>query len=316
LLPGAWLDHDQGSKAVRRAVAYPSLSAIRGGMGDRNQFQAFLRARVIGAIHSARAASSLTHQGVKGTVLEILVRELFRPLLPSDIGVGTGQILECASGRLSPQVDVILYDKSILPPILFDEANGVFPIEAVLYAIEVKTTLTRRDIQTAHENAKRLHSFSYMQGRSLDGKSPLPPLQRARNVIFALRSDLTQNDKHEAERYKEIYGDGEIYVVAICVAGQEYWYRQKTAWINFRTVDEFDDVLSFIAGVTNTYRLVAQSRGYPPLGNYIAPSNAERLTIFPAGTSVTVNVSPDGGIQIADAPLLGGSESVVRLGSS
>ena len=78
---------------------------------DVGLLKKFLGARVIGAIHSARAASSLTHQGVKGTALEILVRDLFRPLLPADIGVGTGQILDCASGRLSAQVDVVLYDK-------------------------------------------------------------------------------------------------------------------------------------------------------------------------------------------------------------
>jgi hypothetical protein len=134
-------------------------------MADKNPFQALPRARIIGAVQSGRAAGTLTHQGVQGTVLEILVRGLFRPLLPADIGTGTGQILECSTGRLSPQVDVILYDKSILPPILHDESNGIFPIEAVLYAIEVKTTLTRSELQSAHDNAKTLYAFSYLPSR-------------------------------------------------------------------------------------------------------------------------------------------------------
>jgi hypothetical protein len=97
-------------------------------MADKNQYQAFLRAKIAGAIADARAASNLTHSGVKGSVLEILISKLFRPLLPSDIGVGTGQIIEQHSGRTSTQIDVILYDKSIVPPILFDESTGIFQL--------------------------------------------------------------------------------------------------------------------------------------------------------------------------------------------
>jgi hypothetical protein len=241
-------------------------------------------------------------QGVKGTVLEILVRDLFRPLLPADIGVGTGQILDCAVGRLSPQVDVILYDKSILPPILFDQSNGVFPIEAVLYAIEVKTTLTHRDLETAHENAKALHSFSYIPGRIREGDPPLPPLQRVRSVLFALNSDLAEGGKTEAARYKEIYKQEPTYITGICVAGREYWYRQHTGWVRFNLPDDFSEVLAFIAGVMNTYRFVSQSRGYPPLGYYIAPdSSAEGITIFAVGENVTVSFGPEG-IRIIDRP--------------
>jgi Domain of unknown function (DUF6602) len=97
--------------------------------------------RVVAALGAARAVSTLSHQGVKGAVREVLLRELFRPLLPRDMGVGTGQIAT-SSGDLSPQLDVIIYDRRILPPVLFEAVLGVFPIEAVLATIEVKTMLT------------------------------------------------------------------------------------------------------------------------------------------------------------------------------
>ena len=45
------------------------------------------------AINGAMAASTVTHPGVLGTIREILIRNLFRPLLPADIGIGTGQIV-------------------------------------------------------------------------------------------------------------------------------------------------------------------------------------------------------------------------------
>lgn len=270
-------------------------------MTKNNQFQSFIRSRVVGAIQSARASSTLTHQGVKGTILEILIRDLFNPLLPSDIGVGSGQIIECKTGNLSPQTDIILYDKSILPPILFDESNGIFPIESVLYAIEVKTTLTKRDVQQAHESAKILDSFSYIPGKQIDGTIGCSNPEKCRSVIFALGTDLSENGKSEIERYKEIYKDDPTYVVAICVAGKEYWYRQKTAWIKFEGTDDFDEILGFIAGVTNTYRSVSISRGYPQLGNYIAPSDIAKITFYPVKETMSIHIGTDG-IKIIDPP--------------
>ncbi|MDD1859212.1 hypothetical protein, partial [Pseudomonas aeruginosa] len=63
-------------------------------MENKNQYQALLRGKVAAAIAQARSAADVTHKGVKGAVLEILLSKLFRPLLPADIGVGTGQIID------------------------------------------------------------------------------------------------------------------------------------------------------------------------------------------------------------------------------
>ncbi|AKC71361.1 DUF6602 domain-containing protein [Pandoraea oxalativorans] len=154
-------------------------------MADKNQFQAILRAKVISAIEHAKATAGLTHQGVKGAVLEILVGQLFRPLLPADIGIGTGQIVESYTGRLSGQIDIILYDRSILPPILLDDKIGVFPIESVLYAIEVKTTLTASELASAHESAKDLQmNFGYLPGLRKEGKVvDTHQIEKVRTVI-------------------------------------------------------------------------------------------------------------------------------------
>jgi uncharacterized protein DUF6602 len=243
---------------------------------DKNQLQALLRGRVRAAVGSARAASSVTHQGLKGAILEILISKLFRPLLPADIGVGTGQIVECHKGTLSNQIDVVLYDRSILPPELVDDRTGIFPIEAVLYAIEVKTTLTHDELRTSHQNAAKLDSFSYLSGQiNEDGTEKHHPIEKVRSVVFALKSDLSGTQSTEIDRYKEIYGDDIPYIRAICVAGREYWYDTGQVWVSQSPNDEFDEVLGFIGGVTNTYRGVARSRGYPKLGMYIVPHAAD-----------------------------------------
>lgn len=242
-------------------------------MAVKNQYQNLLRSKVISAIAQADAAAGFTHQGVKGTVLELLIGQLFEPLLPADIGVGTGQIIDSYSGELSGQIDIILYNKSILPPLLVAEKTGIFPIESVLYTIEVKTTLNASELKLAHESARKIGTkFGYRSGY-LDehGKAKPHSIKKVKSVIFALKSDLSGTGISEAERYKNLYGDEIAYIRAICVSGKEYWYDNGNYWVGFKEGEQYDEILAFIGGVTNTYRSVSESRGQPLLGNYIIP---------------------------------------------
>ncbi|QIL88590.1 hypothetical protein GNX18_01500 [Microbulbifer sp. SH-1] len=242
-------------------------------MAVKNQYQDLLRSKVVSAISQANAAAGFSHQGVKGTVLELLVSQLFTPLLPADVGVGTGQIIDSYSGKLSGQIDIILYNKAILPPILMDEKVGIFPIESVLYTIEVKTTLNATELKMAHDSAKNLaQNFSYRPGlKGEDGKEKHHTIEKVRSVVFALHSDLSGNKLNEAERYRKLYGEDAAHIRAICVAGKEYWYDNGNYWIGFKDGQDFDEILAFIGGVTNTYREVSTSRGQPCLGHYVIP---------------------------------------------
>lgn len=249
-------------------------------MPDSNPYQALLRSKIKAAIEKARAASVFSHQGVKGSVLEILIGELFKPLLPADIGVGTGQIIDCYKSPMSPQIDIILFDKSILPPVLIDERLGLFPVESVLYTIEVKTTLNATELRAAHQSAQKLSEFGYLPGLTDElGREKNHPIERVRSVVFALGSDLTGTGMSEAERYRKLYADEPAHLRAICVAGKEYWYDDGDHWIGAAFTDEFDEVLAFIGGVTNTYKKVSQSRHDPLLGKYIIPDMTDLATI-------------------------------------
>jgi hypothetical protein len=256
------------------------------GGGNRNIYQAMLRSRVVGAIASARAASGITHQALKGEVLEILISDLFVPLLPADVGIGTGLIIECRNGRLSNQVDIVLYDRSVLPPLLFGRGQGVFPIEAVLYAIEVKTKLNREELQSSHNHVKTLHEFEYAVS-----SGAVDQVERVRSIIFALDTDLSSGGTSEIDRYKDIYGSDSPYLRALCVVDRGYWYDDGQKWLNYKLAEKFDEVLAFIGGVTNTYKGVALSRGNPNLGNYIIPTNYTGISLTATKPGDTVKVS-------------------------
>lgn len=172
---------------------------------EENAYKAIFRTRAVDALNQAAAAAKLTHPGVKGTIREILIGNLLRPLLPADIGIGTGQIIEAKTGRLSAQQDIILYDRSIVPPITFDVAHAIVPIEAVLYTIEVKSQLTKAELVKAHQSAKDLKSFGYLTGQFDAAGHEVPhPVRHPNCVVMALGTDLSE-ESSDAKRYVNFY---------------------------------------------------------------------------------------------------------------
>jgi hypothetical protein len=232
-------------------------------------YRSLFVSRVAAAIGAARAAAAVTQTGVKGTIREILVRDLFRPLLPSDLGIGTGQIAT-VNNELSPQQDVVIYDRRILPPVLFEETVGIFPVESVLAAIEVKTTLTAVELRAAHDNAKTLLGYSYLSGeRNRESGQPVfHAVEKVISAIFALNSDLTIGGKTELERYKELHAIGDPPVRAICVSGRGYWFYSGE-WSYVPPDAEHQESLSFIVGLLETFARVGLTRRRPGLVAYL-----------------------------------------------
>jgi hypothetical protein len=165
----------------------------------------------------------------------------------------------------------VIFDKRILPPILLERVKGIFPIESVLYAIEVKSTITANEIETSHKSATELMGFMYQSGDYDDsGKSTNHIVEKVISCVFAFGTDLTLEGKNEIDRYDEIRDlDYHPPLRAICVVGRGYWYWSGNKWKTWERTYDFEEVVGFIAGVMNTYRRVAATRKEPRLGRYL-----------------------------------------------
>lgn len=239
-------------------------------------YRDFYLARAQSAIAAAKAATDIPHPGLKGEIREILVRDLFRPLLPLDVGVGTGQIVS-AFGETSSQQDIVLYDRRILPPILFEERTGLFPIESVLYVIEIKTLLNSTELHRANKAAEQLLKIQFYSGQYDDDDKPLSHnMSRPAYCVFAFGSDLCDGGKTEIERYIELCAadstltriDGPP-VRILCVVGRGCWIWRNSAWVPWAEKYPLAEVLRFISVVMNGYRKKALDRGAPRLGAYL-----------------------------------------------
>jgi len=239
-------------------------------------YRDLLLSRIDGAVTTASAASQVRHKGIKGQLREIVIRELLRPLLPPDIGVGTGEIVALPD-ESSHQQDIVIYDKSLLPAFLLERTLGVFPVECVLHVIEVKSRLDAKEVRKSHEAAKKLDRFKYTVGIPTQQSifrtvNPLL-LEKLRYLIFAFSSDLKR--KSELARYKEISGDMcPPLVRGICVVNRGAWLWSPSPGTNHydwiaQAPDSYTEVLAFLSYMVNEIPLLRGARYMPQLGYYL-----------------------------------------------
>ena len=158
---------------------------------------------------------SFKHSGVKGDVLEASFREMLMQFLPRSTGIGHGEVIDTMDGR-SAQTDVVVVSGD--HPFTFEpEVAGLFFIEGVLAAGEVKTNLEGVGLKRALANSK-----SFRNLRMHPGAGRVTPGNTDENryyvsppwFLFALESRLSL-DKIQIEIEKFIGGSGWVVNQAI-----------------------------------------------------------------------------------------------------
>lgn len=226
------------------------------------------------AIQDADEAIGIDHSGLAGRIREILLTKLLEPVLPPEVKCGTGKLTDM-KGALSKEIDVVLYSRQILPPTLYDEKNGIFPVESSLYTIEVKTTVSSKNLKEAIENAKstklKLLEAEYWNAKEGTVAENIFPI----NALFGFSSDLSGKGKTELDRYRELdrMADDFPAIQVFCVKGQGYWYfvgGEEKIWKYGSPTSEFDEILDFLSGITNTIPQLLSAKGRPRLGHYLS----------------------------------------------
>jgi hypothetical protein len=151
---------------------------------------------------------SFEQAGVKGDVVEASFRKLLRQFLPRSTGIGHGEIID-TEGRRSKQTDVVVVSDE--HPFTFEaEVAGLFFIEGVLAAGEVKTVLESTNLQEALASSRVFRDLIMNPGSGRETPSDTdskryyvsPPW-----FLFALESRLSL-DKLQSEMEAFIGGSG------------------------------------------------------------------------------------------------------------
>lgn len=162
------------------------------------------------AVAAANSAGQLKHPGFKGRLRELaVVTELIKPFLAPHIKTTSGMIID-RDGCLSNQIDIILYDERVTPPILFSESEGIVPGHAVVATIEVKSCLDKKALREAVDNARSV------KARCSFRETPPNEEQRFDRWLDAQILGLLPDtrEKQEFERWRRSVNSPACYIFA------------------------------------------------------------------------------------------------------
>jgi hypothetical protein len=209
-------------------------------------------------VAAANSSGLLDHSVVKGRLREIVITELLKPFLTPHIKTTTGMVVD-PYGNQSKQIDIILYDEQVTPPILYSSSEGIIPCHAVVATVEVKSCLDRSEVHKSVDNARSVKALRYEYDttpfsgevgfrRLFDAElfKILPDSQAKRLIehslavvsspacyVFAFTSDLSLNNQpgKEMQRLQEIVeefnkSDNEIRIPisGLCISDREFVY--------------------------------------------------------------------------------------------
>ena len=237
-----------------------------------------VQSRIEDALREFRGSGEVGNPGFKGRIRELAVSNIIKPLLYEHLAVGQGKITDYRGGQ-SAQVDCVLYSTRNLPPILYSEVDGIFPVDAVLSSIEVKSRLDATGVQEAYQNAASLWRLQYSTGGYIEsGGTRELTITPLRPALFAFGSDLTSTGrgKTELDRYREVDTEADLRptISMICVVGHGFWwymYAQGRGgrWIFHPPTDTFDEVIDFMAVLGSFSAGIQNSRPMPNLQSYL-----------------------------------------------
>ncbi len=155
---------------------------------------------------SSREAAAFAHRGIKGDERAGALRDFLRTHLPGDFDVTKGEAIDFSDLR-SGQLDLVVYDRASSAPILAGKENMLLPCESLYVVIEVKTTLTGDELDSAYRSALKVRSLRPFKmpfvGTRVDGASASDGSCRCMYIVFAYETNLSA-DKWLAKEFARV----------------------------------------------------------------------------------------------------------------
>lgn len=165
-------------------------------MSQDGTFQDLMRAAEDQLLLGFEVAARFDHKGLRGSTREEVVAKFLSEQLPGRFGVSSGEAID-ADGNRTGQLDIVIFDRSAVAPLLKRASGDLLPAEALLAVIEVKSTLTQKDLNMAAKAAKRISNLrpfgkgfiaTRTEGEDFDGRL------RCQYSVVAFTSNLSESD--------------------------------------------------------------------------------------------------------------------------
>ena len=138
---------------------------------------------------------SFQHAATKGSEREIPVQEFFRENLPGKYQVVKGEVVDLFE-KHSPQLDVMIFDGQ-RNFAFYSQENCILPAEALLVSIEVKSLLSKTELELAFKSASKIKELKPFR---MDIASPRERGEAADrkcryfHCLFAYNTDIAEDN--------------------------------------------------------------------------------------------------------------------------
>jgi len=241
----------------------------------------FYRESIITDIKKMMYLASITdkidHNGLIGRYKEIFLNELLEPYLGPFMKTCTGKVFD-STGKESKQIDIIIYDREIIPPILLKKESGLIPSESVLATIEIKSTLGSKELKVGIENALSVKELG-LDTTIAKGDS----LHTTPSYIFAFKNGF-KGKKKITDRIKDSIkkhgGSLHAPISGVCIAGTsnsyfvnaEYLPEEdpgRYSWKEYNPTIEYEEILHFVSICIDTCYHIKEERRNIGINRYV-----------------------------------------------
>lgn len=241
-------------------------------------YRKILDSQIKKGLADAKSAIELKHPYLTGRLREIVLHELIQPMLNNNFSIGNGKIVDYI-GNMSGEIDLCIYSKNLHPPVFFSSSDkmGIFPIESVLNAIEVKSEFNLANLKDAFLKFKKLDTELIVSAAFHDEKGDVLPTYfiKPHYSLFTFDSRLKNYSPEKIlEMYSKIDENWKDYplIASICIANRGWLCNTSQGWVH-KSYDKDhncnEEIIGFLSTLVNDLPRIEESRGNPRIGYYL-----------------------------------------------
>ena len=125
-------------------------------------------ARIRQLLDQYEESKIIGHDTTKGSLREAYLKQFLADFVPHPFVITSGFVTDCRGEDISPQIDLLVFDRTSIPGFALSTFVTVLPVEAVRLAIEVKSTLKAAhlaQIKSQQDAIRRLRFAWTSEGR-------------------------------------------------------------------------------------------------------------------------------------------------------
>ena len=149
-------------------------------------------ARIEQLLSQFKGSKTIGHGPTVGAMREEYLKSMLRDMLPPKFAPESGFIAD-RHGHISPQLDMIFFDRTELPTVSLVGDTVIVPVEVSLLTAEVKSTVTTETLEQVAKQRKHMETAETGLNASYIGfpgrRAPLVP-----TIVFGFDSELS-NDR-------------------------------------------------------------------------------------------------------------------------